>query len=246
MLHDLQRDMAQALLQGTAAQSMDVAGVQPAERLAVHRITVQDSLRQTLAAAYPCLEGVLGAGNFGVLARDFIMDYPPRRAVLAFYGEGLADYLETYRHTAGKPALADLARLEWACLQAGFAQDADAITLPALQTLAPETLLKMGLPLHPATHLLCLAHPVDRYKAGEITWSALARADRHLAILRKEREVAVCVLGPGEAALFTALAEGQGLEAAAERAFARDPAFDLQHFLVKFLPLGAFTFPTDG
>ncbi|WP_026986880.1 HvfC/BufC N-terminal domain-containing protein [Fodinicurvata fenggangensis] len=243
MLRDFQREMAQAVLEGTDKRPLSVTGVDPAARLSVYRVTVQDSLRQTLAAAYPCLEGVLGARNFGVLARAYIRDHPPRQAVLADYGEGLARYLETYAHTAGKSALADLARLEWSCLQAAFAQDADVLDLPALQALAPKVLLSSGLPLHPATHLLWLGHDVDRYKAGERAWNEVRGETRHLAVLRKDREVAVCALGTGEAALFAALEKGLGLEAATESAFLEQPAFDLQRFLVKFLPLGAFTFP---
>lgn len=243
MLHDLQREMGKAVLQGTAEQPLDVAGVDPAARLSVHRVTVQDSLRQTLAAAYPCLEGVLGARNFGVLARDYIRDHPPRRPVLAVYGDGLASYLESYRHTADTPELADLARLEWACLQAAFAQDADVLDLPALQALAPETLLQSGLPLHPATHLLRLSHDVDRFKSGDIAWAEVSRGERRLAVLRKDSEIAVCALGVGEDAVFSALAEGLGLEAAAQKALTQQPDFDLQRFLVKFLPLAAFTFP---
>lgn len=245
MLRDLQREMGKAVLQGTAEHPPDVAGVDPPARLSVHRITVQDSLRQTLAAAYPCLEGVLGARNFGVLARDYIRDHPPRRPVLAVYGDSLASYLESYRHTAAMPELADLARLEWACLQAAFAPDADVLDLPALQALAPETLLQSGLPLHPATHLLRLSHDVDCFKSGDIAWAEVSRGERCLAVLRKDSEIAVCALGAGEAAVFSALAEGLGLESAAQRALTRQPDFDLQRFLVKFLPLAAFTFPAS-
>ncbi|MFC4352422.1 putative DNA-binding domain-containing protein [Fodinicurvata halophila] len=246
MLHDLQRQMAQAVLQGTCERPLEVAGVDPAARLSVHRVTVQDSLRQTLAAAYPCLESVLGERNFGVLARAFIQAHPPRQAVLAAYGAELAAYLESYRHTADKPALADLARLEWACLQTAFATDAEVLDLPALQALAPEDLLQSGLPLHPATRLLRLGHDVDRYKSGDVSWTGVAAGERHLAVLRKDSEVAVCTLNQGEAALFSALADGLDLETATQAAHTRQPEFDLQSFLVKFLPLGAFTFPAGS
>ena len=125
--------------------------------MAVYRNTVLHGAVEALRANYPVVEQLVGSEMFAQVAVDYATECPPRRPVLALYGERFADWLETQPWIADLPYLADVARVER--LHIECLMSADAQPLPAQQARAicgqPEARLK----LHPSVRFTWLLVP---------------------------------------------------------------------------------------
>lgn len=94
-------------------------GSDPARRFAV-RNNVMVSLIDALADSYPVTQDLVGEEFFRAMARLFVRTHPPRSPVLALYGAGLAEFIESFAPAAVLPYLADVARRDAA--RAGLAR----------------------------------------------------------------------------------------------------------------------------
>jgi hypothetical protein len=121
-LATLQTDMAAALLGGDPiSASRAIEGEDAVLRLAVYRNTVSHGLCEALRLSYPATERVLGPDFFDQSALAFARGAPPRSPVLARYGAGFAEFLDSLPALADLPYLAWVARLDWAVDQAALA-----------------------------------------------------------------------------------------------------------------------------
>ena len=214
-----------------------------ARRIAVHRNTYFGSLTEALAAAYPVTEKLTGAAFFALAARAFIDANPPAKPDLAAYGGGFGDFLDAFPPAASVPYLGDVARLEWALVEATFAAEADPLDPAAFAQVPPNQVAGLVFTFHPsarlircrwAAHSVWLAHrgdppaPVDP-AAGPDAVLLVRPADRMLT----ER------LSQGEAALIAALTTGENLGDAATAALGEEPGLDLSAALARLLRAGA-------
>lgn len=224
------------------APGLDPA-IATARRIAVHRNTYFGSLTEALAAAYPVTEKLTGAAFFALAARAFIDANPPAKPDLAAYGGDFGDFLDAFPPASSVPYLGDVARLEWARVEATFAAEADPLDAAALAQVPPDQVAGLVFTFHPsarlvrcrwAAHSIWLAHrsdppaPADP-AAGAETVLLVRPADRMLA----ER------LGQGEAALIAALMTGESLGDAAAAALTAAPDLELSAALARLLRLGA-------
>ena len=124
----------QALLAAvTRAQAAAVPGLQalpgpdgqaPGDAgLRAYRRNAMATAWRALVAAYPTLQQLLGDEAMKALARDLWRSHPPLRGDLAWFGAELPQHLSALGAYGAMPWLADLARLDWAVHQAGFAAD---------------------------------------------------------------------------------------------------------------------------
>src|SRR5258706_11424995 len=95
-----------------------------ADRIDVYRNTVQSSLTEVLASAFPVTQRIVGDRFFAGLARAFIAAHPPRRPHLSTYGDGFSAFIAASDIEQQLSYLPDVARLEWARGEAYFAADA--------------------------------------------------------------------------------------------------------------------------
>ena len=114
---------------------------------------------RALSAAYPVIQQLIGADNFGPLARYFWRQQPPDAGDMARWGYGLADFLQTAASLADEPFLCDVARVEWALHRAASAADAQ-LDAPSFALLAAEPPAAPTLSLSPGVWLLVSAYPV--------------------------------------------------------------------------------------
>lgn len=137
-------------------------GSDPEKRFAVYRNNVMVSLVDALADSYPVVQALVGEAFFRAMASDFVRQSPPRAPVLAWYGDGFAEFIERFPPADGLPYLADVARLEWLRVEAWHAADATALPMVDLSALlADETRLPdTRFELHPALRVMASAHPV--------------------------------------------------------------------------------------
>ena len=228
MLRDLQRTFRAAVTgQSDDALASHVRTPRGglAARIDVYRTTVQESLADVLATAFPVTQRIVGAAFFRRLAGAFIAAHPPQVPQLSAYGDAMADFISSFAPARDSYFAADAAHLDPA----------------TLQTLAPEDLGTLKFSLHPATRIVPSAFPilpiweVNRPEVMDVPAVDMSLAQRVL-VTRKNDVVPMREIGVGDMAFVTALAAGGGLGDAADAAMAADAGFDLQtalqdHFL---------------
>lgn len=203
------------------------------DRIGVYRATVQGSLTDVLAAAFPVTLRVVGEGFFAALARRFIAAAPPRAPELSVYGRDFAAFITHEDVGQRLPYLADVARLEWARGEAYFAADATPLDPARLAALPPDTINRLVLRWHPATRLIISDFPVHRiWEVNQPTVTDVPRvdmADKQSALVsRRGHQLITRALSPADAVFVAAMATGRNLGEAAELALGTNTAFDLQ------------------
>ncbi|MDZ5650430.1 DNA-binding domain-containing protein [Nitrospirillum sp. BR 11828] len=243
MLEAFQAQMRRALLApagGASGTGVDLAVGPVAEaRLKIYRANVQQSLAEALAAAFPITLRLMGVPAFRAAALDFVRAHPPTRPQLSAYGGDFPAALVPLDAGA-----ADMARLEWAVMEAYFAADAAALTAAQLAAFPPGDYAQLRFTAHPAARIVWLRHDVlplwRQAQADEaLALSAPQPAAGEVLVLRPADGIVCVALPPGAAAAIQSLLDGETLEQAAAAGLAVEPALNLQAMLHMLLAQGA-------
>jgi hypothetical protein len=239
-LLDCQRDLAGALcdVRETARAARWLAGDMSLNerRLSIYRANVLAAATKALSAAYPVIRQVVGTTLFDELAREYQRCTPSTSGDLHEFGATFAEFVADGSAARSLPYLHDLARLEWAAHRAYGAADADRFDARALAQLPADRQSKIRFVWAAGTALIASAFPIVRiwriHQAdfdGEfsVDWSAGEVA----LVAREGLRVTVHAVGTGDAAFVAGSMGGSALDAAAERALAGDPGFDLARLL---------------
>ena len=164
-----QRWLYDAIVDDTAPkqpQRMLGGAAVPAELgLAVYRHAYRARLRDCVADDFAAVAQELGDDAFTRVADTFIAAHPPTDSTLNAYGRFFAPWLATTR-IAGHARLAELARLEWALVEALHAPLAHAVSGAELASVAPHAWASMTLRIAPSLRLLPLRYNSNaRYEA---------------------------------------------------------------------------------
>jgi hypothetical protein len=233
-------------------------GSAPEKRFAVYRNNVIVSLIDALADSFPVTQELVGEAFFRAMARQFARANPPRSPVLAWYGDGFAEFIETFPAAAGVPYLADVARLELLRVQAWHAADAEALAPEKIGRLLgdPAALPAARFILHPSVRLLRSPHAVVSLWAAHQSESAapaLADVDPSQAetalVLRNRLDVEISAIGQSAAMFISLLRQGAAFGEAAGQALAVDAGFDLAAnlgLLIRGGALAGVTFPRSA
>jgi hypothetical protein len=154
----------EALLRGPGYCPADLfEGCVPAivRGLKVHANNISHARHVALEETYPRLVRAMGLEAFHEAAERFL-------AQSFVWSRGLDALGEGFEQVLGDPVHRDIARVEWAWLEAFHAADAEALTLEKLAALEPDKLLGARLSLHPATRWLKLE------LADEFEWDSSA------------------------------------------------------------------------
>jgi hypothetical protein len=211
------------------------------QRFNVYRNNVVVSLTNALCDSFPVVMALVGEPFFRAMAREFVRSYPPTSAVLAHYGEGFPAFVAGFEPARTLPYLADVARLEIACLNALHAADAEPLSGAALTALldAPAVLPARHFELHPSVQLLESPFAIASLWGAHQGAVDIGTVDPYSAeracVLRHDLFVKVLALPAGELRFYGALRAGQPLGDAAAAACAEDPGFSLQAGLEKLL-----------
>ncbi|MCV0425816.1 MAG: DNA-binding domain-containing protein [Roseibium sp.] len=216
------------------------------KRFNVYRNNVIVSLVEALERTFPAVGNLLGEDYFKALARAYVLKEPPNSPVLIWYGGGFADFIEAFPPLEAYPYLADVARLEWAWLQAFHAGDAHALDPVALGEVEPDRLGSVRFVFHPAASVINSRWPVwDLVRANRFEPDAELEIDLQLSqsvlVTRPELDVELLLLRPGGAVFLTSLADGKPLAEAAEDALSSVSEFSLSECLSDLLSNGVFT-----
>lgn len=247
--HAVFADLAQVVWQGdaTAARRLCATAAEPMARtlagLSIHASTTRQTLTRALAEAVPSVAAALSPDDFAALAREFIVQYPPRRPALHDWGDELPEFLA---HRSMDSRLVGWARLDRAWLAALFAPDAQPIDAARLAALAPADIPRARLVSHPSLQFIRLD---DRWFGSWLDLGAVLQVEsrwqpeadgRHVAIARPGAQVRALALSPTAYAFLESLHHRQSLAQAYETVCAEGPPFDLQTTLAGLFANGLF------
>lgn len=146
--HLLGEGDASALIAGTAARCQ--------LGLDIYANAYRLRLLDTLSDAYQKTQAVMGEAAFEAAAFGYIANHPPTTRSLRWYGDRFSTHLAS-RHP-DTPALAEMARLDWALRAAFDGPDAAVLDAAALGAIAPEAWATLSLVPVPTAELLVFGH----------------------------------------------------------------------------------------
>jgi hypothetical protein len=245
-----QQDFAAALLDPDLAAPAGLVawnGSDPAQRFRVYRNNVIVSLIDALADSFEVTQELVGEEFFRAMARLYAYACPPQSRLMAFYGAGFPDFIESFPPAAGLPYLADVARLEYRRIVAYHAADVPGVGAEAVSAaLADEaTLPTLGMTLHPSLSVLSSASAVVSLWAAHQGVLELAEVDpdapETALILRHGLDVEVLQIPAAVGAFLCKLQAGSSLGSTAAEATSIDADFDLVGILGLLLQKSGIT-----
>lgn len=157
-LHEWQRAMQTAVVSGQdhSRLSLRSTGIDRRIGLGIYQHAYRARLLEALQCNFPALHQLLGDDHFALAGHGFRRRQPPTQASIRWFGEGFSDYLAGTAPFSDCPAMAELARFEWALRHTIDAADAQRIETQQLQAVAPEQWHTLQFDLHPSLQMLSL------------------------------------------------------------------------------------------
>jgi len=219
------------------------------DRFNVYRNNVAVSLRDALGETFPIVKQLVGEEFFAGMAQAFVREHLPQTPVLLEYGGAFPRFIERFPPADGVPYLADMARVEWAWLQAYHAADATSLGAEVLAMVSEEKLDDLRFDTHPSLWLISSEWPVvsmwlahQGNKTPDL--SNLPSGPEYGLIIRPEYDVEVYVISASASRLIDQLADEQALGAAFESVAdisGADPSADLIQFFSTGCVVGLVT-----
>jgi len=246
-LADRLKGFSAALLDPRAAAPAGLVGPdgEPSpRRYAVYRNNVVVGLRDALKANFPAVCRIVGEEFFDAMARIYLASEPPVSPVLIDYGNGFPAFIGRFTPAAKLPYLADVARLEWAWLEAYHAAEAPPLGADDLAGVPADQSAYLEFELHPSLRLVRSPYPVLtiwRMNVGDGVPGPVdfGNGGDDVLVLRPEAEVTLRSMPPGAIEFVRALAERQTLGAAMVVALSAGPSFDLASNIAALIAAGA-------
>jgi Putative DNA-binding domain len=153
-----ERDFQEFVMGSSTAIDAQIVGERDFRqvRLGIYYDAYRLRLTEALSKDYEALSACLGTEAFDRMAGKYLSAFPSTFRNLRWFGGRLADFLATDPAYRDEPALAELARLEWAMGLAFDAPDDTALAFEALAAIAPEAWPELRFELHPSVQLLAL------------------------------------------------------------------------------------------
>jgi hypothetical protein len=223
-LADLQRafqDYVLASQPGFTAQVRDTSKADRVSLLDVYRDGYALRLIEVLTIDFPGVLAVAGPEEFDGLARGYIAAHPSRHPSVRWFGRTFADFLAGAAHDRA-PALAEMARFEWALGEAFDSVDVEPLRAEAVMAVPPDAWETIAFAPLPSFRRLSFTHDIppawqrhEEVEPGTLEVTTLA-APVPWMIWRPERVSNFRSLEPDEAAILDALVEGQPFPALCE------------------------------
>lgn len=219
-LLSLQRDFSRHVFGdesgGLITHHIKENGLSPRRRLEVYRNNAYANLTHALRTTYPVVARLVGDGFFRYTVHEYIGQHPSSSGDLHQYGAAFADFLATFDPASGLPYLPDVARLEWAYEQAFYAADTAPFNHEALAKVPCESYQDLKFILNPAARLFASKYPILRIWQvnqegfeGDQSVDLTTEGGVKLMVTRDSHfDVGIRVLGEGEFAFLSALADG--------------------------------------
>ncbi len=216
------------------------------ERFAVYRNNATVALIEALRSSFPVVNRLVGDEFFSAMAAEHARQTLPSSPVLLDYGGEFPAFVEHFEPAATLPYLADVARLEWAWLEAYHAADAASLGSAALAQVARSERPKLSLVLHPSVRWVAFDYPAlsiwRRHQLCETPdFSDLDHAPERVLLMRPTADVEAYDLPDGGGLFLDALESGVSRAHALAAAVTATPGLDLPGLLRDLVWAGAFT-----
>ncbi|MFC5742607.1 DNA-binding domain-containing protein [Dyella tabacisoli] len=223
-LQTLQQRLLQAVLADNTPRLRELRGDAHADavtRLAVYRHGYRIRLRDALSTEFPGLRLMVGQ-RFDAMLDSYVQAHPSGHYNIRWHGAGLAAFLEFSRPWRDKPALADMARLDWAISTVFDAADEPTINAADLADIPAEAWAELC--LRPQGHLqiLPVTCNVDSFRRAADRQEPRPRMrsyrqPRHLLVWRQALTVHYRPLAEDERQLLNAAMREEPFTALCER-----------------------------
>ena len=231
-LVEIQRRVARAVLAGETEPlaPLLVGGIEPLERLAIHRRHYEASLAAALLQKFPATAWLVGAGAMEALARGYALAYPPAAPCISKYGAGFPAFIAR-RVGAELRYLEAFATLEWEVGRASIAVDREPLGWQAIAGRGVDALLDARLALQPGLAYRRFAWRVDELLAAYLGGAApdtfaLWMEETLIEIRGARGEMSVARLDAATYEFRRSLASGGSIGESAALALERDASFD--------------------
>lgn len=201
----------------------------PVQQVEIYR--EQFWLRHTasLLEDFPGVAGVVGQADWERLVEEYLAAHPPTGYSLRDLGEHFPAFVEAATFIDHHELCVDMARLEWAYVEAFDAPDAPRLDAEKLAAIPEPAWEHARVLLDPALRLVRVSYPVGtlrrqlRDAKPGVHVPIPEREPQNLVVYRALRNLFWHHVGNGAFALLSALKDGLPLVAAAERAIAEAP-----------------------
>lgn len=246
-LRELQSRFTQAALTQDAtrlsAMLPATTAISPQARMGVYHGNVVMGLCDVLGETYSAVRKLVGEEFFAQLARDYVAAHPPQLGDVNRYGDMFAAFTMQYAPAQSLAYLPDVARFEWAWLNAFLAPDDVALPGETLATMNPEVLLNTQLCLRRSSQLLALDYPADaiwRFCEMQAAAPDIVRSPRWVLVQRPASEVDILTLNHAEFLALRALIGQVPLQEALAEAMEANANFDVTAFLSRHVACHSF------
>jgi len=203
----------------------------PAEQVDVYREQFLLRHLDVLREDFLTLEHALGDERFEALASAYLQAFPPRSFSLRDLGVDLPRFVAEVAPWSEDPLLADLARVEWAFVDAFDAPDAPPLDLAGVSAVPEDAWPSVRLVLQPSVQRLALRYPAHEARLavrsagdGGARVARPAPAQTYLVVFRGKDRLQCLAVEPDAYALLDELARGTALGDACERVAAASGA----------------------
>lgn len=245
---DFQESFASALLDPglQPPETVQAAAAQTSQhRFNIYRNNVVSGITGALRATYPAVDKLVGREFFNAAARAYMKTELPRSPLLFQYGGTFGSFLETFPPAASVPYLGDIARLEWARLEAFHAANCAPLKIDSLGELSESEISRVRFALHPSLALIQSSWPVVSLWAASVGLGTsedvnMKRSEQAI-VIRPDMTVNTQSI-PRDSLIFIAELQAGGiLEQAAGKAAAVSEGFDLAANIHSLFALGCVT-----
>lgn len=218
----IQRTVSEAKLSDYEDLIDDAPPLSAEDRVLIYINAYFSRLAEALQTDFKFTYRTIGSDHFEQFVTGFLLQYPSHSFTIEDLGSNLEQYIRSHRLISEHPFLADLAALEWAHLQAFFADNLSPLNLAKLQEFTPQDWNLATITLDPTVRIVKSGwnfaylwekaddenilenHPPD---AGETF---------HL-VYREGQDIFVEVMAPEQAELLLGFQNQETLENVCER-----------------------------
>jgi len=215
-LQALQQKMLQAVLSEITPTLSELRGDERADaatRMDIYRHGYRVRLREALAVEYPGL-ALMAGRSFATLLENYLEAHPSGHYNIRWHGAGLAAFLDYGLPWRDKPAMADMARLDWAISTVFDAPDEPVLGMADMAAIPPTAWPTLVLEPQQHVQIFSTPHNVEVFRRAadqELMRPRLRRygKTRHLLIWRHELTVRYRTMDDDELAVLTQAVAGK-------------------------------------
>lgn len=160
------QDFVLKLDNGIVPHVQDHGRLSAAARLELYAEAYRLRLVEVLSVHYPVLHAWMGSDEFERLAVAYIDVHPSRRFSVRWFGDRLGEFLHNTALYNERPALAEMARFEWALAEVFDAADIPPVQHTELSAIPAQQWPYLAFSLHPGvTCVQCRWNTVDIWQA---------------------------------------------------------------------------------